>query len=309
MTQLLNVIIPVFLVLGFGYVARWRGYFTDDNVDALMRFTQNFAVPCLLFSAISTLDLSQSFDLPLLVTFYTGALAGFAAGMLGGRYLFGRPWEDATAFGFSGLFSNSVLLGLPIMERAFGPDSLGPNYAIIALHAPFCYGLGMTVMEVIRARGAPARQLPAKVLRAMFRNALILGIAAGFVANVSGLTMPGVVTSALDLMTRAALPTALFALGGVLFRYRPQGDVRAILYVVSLSLILHPTVVWVLGHALGLSEAQLRSAIVTAAMAPGVNTYLFANMYGAARRVAASAVLVGTACSVLTAWFWLYMLA
>jgi malonate transporter len=35
-------------------------------------------------------------------------------------------------------------------------------------------------------------------------------------------------------------------------------------------------------------------------MAPGVNSYLFADMYGVARRVAATAVLAGTALSVIT---------
>jgi malonate transporter and related proteins len=47
---------------------------------------------------------------------------------------------------------------------------------------------------------------------------------------------------------------------------------------------------------------------VTSAMAPGVNAFLFANMYGQARRVAASAVLLGTAVSIVTASFWLVLL-
>jgi len=48
--------------------------------------------------------------------------------------------------------------------------------------------------------------------------------------------------------------------------------------------------------------------VLTAAMAPGVNTYLFADMYGRARRVAASSVLFGTAGSILTIWVWLAVL-
>jgi predicted permease len=43
-------------------------------------------------------------------------------------------------------------------------------------------------------------------------------------------------------------------------------------------------------------------------MAPGVNAYVFANMYGVARRVAASAVLIATGLTVLTAWFWISVL-
>jgi hypothetical protein len=45
-----------------------------------------------------------------------------------------------------------------------------------------------------------------------------------------------------------------------------------------------------------------------AAMAPGVNAYLFAHQYGHARRVAASAVLIGTAASMVTGAFWIWLL-
>ena len=85
--------------------------------------------------------------------------------------------EDSVAIGFLGLFSNAVLLGLPITERAYGEAALAGNYAIIALNAPYCYGLGMTVMEIVRNRGARPRDMATRVLRAMFRNALLIGIA------------------------------------------------------------------------------------------------------------------------------------
>ncbi|ARU01245.1 AEC family transporter [Yoonia vestfoldensis] len=308
MAALIDVILPVFLVIGFGYLAVWKGYFTDAGVDGLMKFTQNFAIPCLLFRAISTLDLQQNLDLVLLGSFYAGAFAGFLAGLLGARFIFGRDWEDSVAIGFCCLFSNSLLLGLPITERAYGAGALEANYAIIAIHSPFCYGIGITAMEVARNRGAALTALPGKVLRAMFQNALIIGIALGFAVNLSGVPAPAVLTDALDLIARAALPAALFGLGGVLYRYRPEGDMRTILYVVAVSLLLHPVIVWVLAQAGGLGVAGTRSAMLTAAMAPGVNAYIFANMYGRARRVAASSVLLATGLSILTVWGWLAVL-
>ncbi len=308
MSDLTSVILPVFLVLGFGYLAVWRGWFSDAGVDGLMKFSQGFAIPCLLFRAIATLDLGQTFDVALLLSFYAGATAGFAAGLLGARFLFNRTWEDSVAIGFVGLFSNSVLLGLPIAERAYGAGSLEGNYAIIAVHAPFCYGIGITAMELVRAKGTALRTLPFKVAKAMFSNALVIGILLGFAVNLGGIPLPAVFTDAVDLMVRAALPAALFGLGGVLVRYRPEGDMRVILYICAVSLIVHPAVVFGLGYRFDLTTDALRSAVVTAAMAPGVNAFLFANMYGAAKRVAASAVLIGTALTMLTALFWLTVL-
>ena len=310
MGALLEVILPVFLVLGFGYLAAWRGWFSEAGVDGLMVFTQKFAFPCLLFRAISELDLGQTFNLPLLGAFYIGAFACFGLGILGARLLFARPWEDAVAIGMCCLYSNSLLLGLPITERAYGSDALAANFAIVALHSPLCYGAGIALMETVRARGqgqSPVA-LARTVLRAMLRNALIIGIVLGFAVNLSGLAMPVPFTDAVDMMIRAALPAALFGLGGVLYQYRPEGDLRTIGFVIAVSLLLHPALTWAMGQATGLTRSELRSAVVTAAMPPGVNAYIFASIYGVAKRVAASSVLIGTAAALLTAWVWLTIL-
>ena len=308
MQLLLDVILPVFLVIGFGYVAVWRGLFPVAGVDGVLRFAQSFAVPCLLFQAIANLDLSATFDARLLFSFYTGAAICFALGMIGARVFFKRDWEDCVAIGFCCLFSNSVLLGLPISERAYGADQLTGNYIIIAVHSPFCYGLGITVMEFVRNRGQGGVTLVRSVSRAMFHNPLVIGIIGGFVVNFTGFIIPAVVDDALSLIVRAALPAALFALGGVLIQYKPEGDMKTIAMVCCIGLVLHPAIVWAMGSALSVPQDLFRSGVLTAAMAPGFNAYIFANMYGRGRRVAASSVLIATASSIFTVWVWLGLL-
>lgn len=308
MEALLDVVLPVFLVLGAGYLATWRKLLSNEAVDALMVFTQKFAFPCLLFRSISRLDLGQEFEVPLLLSYYTGALSVFLLGLFGARTFFKRSWEDSIAIGFVALFANTLMLGIPISERAYGADSLQPNFAIISLNAPFCYMLGVTLMEIARNRGSSAGHKARAVLKSMFSNALAIGIGLGFIANFTGLVLPDVANDAIDLMTQAALPAALFGMGGVLYRYRPEGDIKAILFVVFLSLIVQPAIVWTIGQAFGLSQGQFRAAVLTASMAPGINTFVFANLYGAARRVAASSILAATSLSVLTVWVWLIIL-
>jgi predicted permease len=120
MQALLDVILPVFLVVGFGYIAVWRKVFSTAAVDGLMSYTQNFAIPCLLFMALIKIDLSQAYSFRLMASYYIGAASGFALGFLGARYLFQRSAEDSVAIGFVSLFSNSVMMGLAITERAYG---------------------------------------------------------------------------------------------------------------------------------------------------------------------------------------------
>jgi malonate transporter and related proteins len=308
---LLDVILPVFLVIAAGYAAARWGRFSESAVDGVMIFAQTYALPALLFSSIARLDLSVAYDPGLMISFYTGAFCGFAAGYFGARQFFHRPVMDSIAFGFVGLFSNSLLLGLPITERAFGPDALQGNYAILSIHAPLFYAFGIALMEWAKSRGkgisTPA--LLRQMAKAILTQPLVVGILSGFAVNFSGISLPAVFWSGVDLITRAGLPAALFGLGGVLMRYRPEGDAKAILWLTFASLFVHPGVTWFLGtQVFDLPVPALRSAVVTAAMAPGVNAYVFANLYGVAKRVAASTVLVATAFSIGSIWVWLQIL-
>lgn len=313
MSALFTIILPVFLVVGAGYLACWRGWFTAGSVDGVMSFAQNFAVPALLFASIARLDLGAEFRAALLVPFYLGAFASFAAGWAGARYLFNRPPMDCVAIGFVCLFSNTLLLGVPITERAYGPTALDGNWAIISIHSPLLYTFGITVMEFTRARGSglSVGRVAGRAMIGVLRTSLVIGILAGFAMNLliqAGLVMPTGFWDAVDMLARAALPAALFGLGGILHRYRPEGDMATIAMCCLVALILHPAITYGAARLAGLDVAGMRSAVLTAAMAPGVNAYLFANIYGSARRVAASSVLVATALSILTVWLWLVIL-
>jgi malonate transporter and related proteins len=307
---LVDVVLPVFLIIGFGYAAARFRLLSEGAIDGLMRFSQNFAIPCLLFRSIADLDLAATFEPALLISFYTGAFAGFAAGFFGAHKLFNRPLDESVAIGFGCMFSNSLLLGLSITERAYGPQALAGNYAIIAMHSPLFYAFGIALMEWVRSRGhglsGPALGL--QVTRAIFSQPLVIGITLGVIVNLTDLPLPQSLTAAADMMARAGLPAALFGLGGVLLRYRPEGDRALIAMVVAITLVLHPVTTYGLARLFALDVAALRSATVTAAMPPGVNAYLFAHLYATGRKVNASAVLIATALSILTAWFWLQIL-
>ena len=310
MELLLDVILPVFVVIGAGFgMAKWGGM-SNAAVDALMSFSQGIAVPCLLFRQIAILDLKTSFNPGLLTSFYGGAFLCFAAGFFGAWKLFKRPLEEAVTTGFACMFSNSLLLGLSITERAYGTPALAGNYAIIAMHSPMFYAFGITLMELVRShgKGLSARALTLKVVRAIFTQSLVMAITLGFMLNLSHLHLPEALDAATDMLGKAGLPTALFGLGGVLFRYKPEGDKGLIALIVGVSLFVHPVVTYGLGLLFQLDVASLRSATVTAAMPPGANAYLFAHLYAVGRRANASAVLIATALTVGTAWVWLQIL-
>jgi predicted permease len=308
--SIFDIVAPVFLVISAGYLAVRQGLFADRMLDGLMKFAIQFAVPCLLFRATSSMDLATAYDWRLMSAFYIGATLSFTLATLLARQLFAREPGEAVAVGFGALFSNLVLLGLPISQRAWGAgsDAMATAYAIVSVHAPFCYLLGITTMELLRADGRSLPDTARVVLRAMFRNSLMIGIALGFAVNLSGLQLPAALSSAVDIVANAALPVALFGLGGTLTRYSLKASLGEAGTVSAMSLLVHPGVSYAVCRLLDVPDGLTGAVVLMAAMAPGVNAYLFASMYQRGQGTAASTVLLGTALSILSVSTWLWIL-
>ena len=305
---ILNIIAPVFLVVGIGYLAVSRGLFADGMIDALMRFAIMIAVPCLLFRAIATMKIGDAFDYRLMLAFYGGSTGSFILASLVAHHGFKRPPGEAVAVGFAALFSNLVLIGLPVSERAWGAENIAPVFAIVSIHAAYCYLVGITTMELLRSDGRSLAATAQVVLRAMFRNSLMIGIGLGFLANFTGLVLPEVIDSAVGTLGRAALPVALFALGGVLTRYKMADAIGEVSTITFISLLVHPLLTLGLCKLLGVEAELTRMVVLIAAMAPGLNSYLFATLYQRGQRTAASTVLLATPLSILTSSAWLWFL-
>lgn len=309
MLGVLLIVLPVFLIVGAGYAASRTKLFPDSAVDGLMTFTTKFAIPCLLFQAMYGLDLNGAFDPELLTSFYAGASICFILGIVISRRVWSRRPGEAVAVGFNALFSNSVLLGIAIMARAYGEEALDPMFAIIAIHAPFCYTVGITTMELSRRDGASFLATAKNVLKSVGSNALALGLGLGLLANLLDIALPDFALDSIEMMARAALPAALFGLGGALTRYSLKANIGESSAIATLSLIVHPMIAYGLSRfVFDLPEEFVRAATLTAAMPTGMNGYIFASTYKRALSVSASTILIATVAGVGTISVWLVIL-
>ena len=91
MQALLDVILPVFLLIGAGYGATLSRIIPQQGIDGLMRYANAIALPCLLMLAISRLNLRTAYSADLLVSFYAGAFASFAIVMAAAVFWLRRP--------------------------------------------------------------------------------------------------------------------------------------------------------------------------------------------------------------------------
>ncbi|HZY50193.1 MAG TPA: AEC family transporter [Devosia sp.] len=309
MLDLFNVILPVFAIIGLGYLAVRFRLFPADGTRALVAFVNNFATPCLLCLAMLTSDFNSTFNSSVIIPFYVGALFSLLCGALIARNVFRQRPGESVSSGFSAMFTNTVLIGIPVISRAYGPGALPTVFSIIAFHAPTLITLGMLIMELVRRDGEPLGRTLLTALLRIIQNPLLWGVVIGALGNRLQVKLPEPGTAFLTMMSAAVLPASLFGLGGALNEYKlseswAQASINSLF-----KLVIHPAIVYVLSVLiLHVPIEYARYAVLLAAMPAGINVYVFATYYDRAVNVAANVVLISTVASIATITFWLYVL-
>lgn len=310
MLAILTVIAPIFALMAFGYGAVRFGLFPAEGIKSLIAFVNNFATPCLLFHSLLTSDLRSAFNLAIIGPFYIGALICFAVGIVIAIKLFGNTPGVGVSVGFSGTFTNTVLVGLPIMTRAYGPGALPVTLSIIGLHGAILLTVGMVTMELVRRDGQPLGKTLLVAARRVLSNPLIWGIIAGMIGYFSGLQLIEPAEAFFVMMSSAVVPAALFGIGGALHEYKLSDNWKQALVASLIKLILHPVLAYILMiWILHVPMEIARYGILLSAMPAGVNVYVFATYYNRAASVAANTILIATVASAATISAWLYILS
>ena len=304
------VILPVFILVTIGFISSYIQLLKRYSVDGLTKFCQDFAIPFLLFFNLAILDLDKAFDFRILICFYSSMVISFVIISCTSYFIFEQPYKSSIILGFCAMFSNGVLLGLPISELAYGVDSLSINYTIIIGHAPLCYFVGIVFIEVGNNKKNTILVTLKSSLKAILFNNLAIGILLGISFNLLKFEFSTFTHDLLKKGTVWIIPISLFTMGSVLYYYRITGSFRVPSAIILTSLLVQPAVVYILGVYFWDIEIEiLRNAVVMAAMAPGLNAYFFANLYGQCKAVVATTILVSTGLTIFTSSFWIYLLS
>ena len=309
MLAILTVIAPIFALMGLGYTAVRFRLFPADGIKSLIAFVNNFATPCLLFHSLVTSDFSAAFNIAIIGPFYLGAVICFVIGIVIAMKIFGNTPGESVSVGFSGTFTNTVLVGLPIMSRAYGGDSLPVVLSIIGLHGAILLTVGMLTMELMRRDGQSLGKTLLSAGKRIGSNPLIWGIAAGMIGYFSGLTLIEPAEAFFTMMSQAVVPAALFGIGGALNEFKLSENWQQAMVAAIIKLIVHPAIaymlmIWVLHVPMEIA----RYGILLSAMPAGVNIYIFATMYNRSVSVAANTILIATVASAATISMWLFIL-
>lgn len=290
---------PLFAMVLLGYVlACWSGW--QERWSAwLSKLVMAVILPALLFHTMSDLHSLPPVNARLLIAFFGGCFVVF----LSSRWLAARYFQlDGPAqsvFAMGAIFSNNVLLGLPMAKAALGIESV-PSVALVVMFNALTLWTLVSVSIEWSKHGSFTPKGLARMMIGIVTTPLVAAILLGVLFSFTGLVMPAPIERVLQLLGSVAGPSALLILGMGLARYSVRAAWRQSAAISALKLIALPLVVWGLALALRLPPMESKAIVLLASMSIGANVYVMSLQFDTMQGPIASSMVVSTIFAALT---------
>lgn len=291
--------IPLFsLVLtGFG-VMRLSGW-TQAMPQQLTAFVFSIGLPAMLFRMMSDLSQLPPVDSRLLIAFFGACTGIFMGGRLIAWKLFRLDGIGQTVFGIGCIFSNNVMLGLPLAKAFLGDQAIPSVALVLVFNALILWSLISISAEWYR-HGSLCVKGMLKTLRGILANPVILAILGGTAWGLTGLRLPEMIDRPLFMLGQTGMPLALVALGMSLAEYDLRSQWRVSVAIAGLKLLVLPLGILGLAKLIGLPTMETEVVVLLGSIGLGANVFLMARQFRAVEGGIAGAVILSTIGSALT---------
>jgi len=306
LSETLSIIVSIFGLIGLGYVAARTGLLSESVGEGLGAFVFTLAIPLLLFQTLATADLHGLSPWRIWAAYFTPfAIVWFLSHQMI-RRVFGRDARAGVVAGGSAAYSNSVLIGLPLLQAALGETGTVYLVVIVAIHTPVLMLLSVFLNEwALAVDGASGeassrREALMRVAVAMVKHPILIGIAAGLVWRATGLAIPEVAAKVIGPLARSAGPLALFASGMALVNYGIARQVKPAIAISVLKLLVMPALAYGVSRLIGLPPIGVAALTLAASCPTGVNVFLLASRLGTGQALASNTLVISTGASVFS---------
>lgn len=297
--QQLELSAPLFALVLLGYVLSRYGRWSREASAALSKFVFAIALPALLFRLMTGLAALPPVDARLLIAYFGGCLFVFAGGRLWARYGFGLDGVGQSVFALGGIFSNNVLLGVPLAKVALGEAAM-PSVALVLIFNSLLLWTLVTVSVEWARHGELSVSGFGATVRGVLTNPIVAAIVAGSIFGIAGGQLPRVIDTPLGLVGDAAMPLSLIVVGMGLAECDVREGWREGTAIAALKLAAQPLVVWALAGLLRLPPLETQAVVLLAALPVGVNVILMSREFRSMEAAVATSMVISTALSALS---------
>ncbi len=293
--NILLVVLPVFAHILVGNVLRRRGFPGDDFWAPVERLVYWVLFPALLVTTLAEADFTRLAAGRMVVTIVTAILV-MTAITLALRPILGVTGPTFTSV-YQGTVRMNAYIGLSVALGVYGTEGLAAAALTVAAFVPLVNVLGVLILARYGSNAQPGLRRTVVMLA---RNPLIVACALGGSLNLTGIGLPPVIGPVLDILSRAALPLGLLAVGAALNLGAVRRSVAIVLGTSALKLLGLPALAALGVWLVGLRGVEAFVALLFAALPTATSSYILARQLGGDAPLMANLVTVQTLASLLT---------
>ncbi len=303
MWNVIEIVLPVFLIIGLGYGIRRQGLVDDHFFMQANRLVYYICLPLLLIYKIGTADFSANFNVKLVIA--TSAAVGCCFLI---SYLYGKvrqyPAPIHGAFCQGSFRGNLAYIGLAIVYNGYGDIGLTRAGILIGFLVPvlnFFSILALTLpLQQDNGNNQEKKYHGKEIVKQIIINPLILASLAGLLWSFFNLPMPTILDRTLNIATGMTLPLALLSIGGSFSLKNVRGDLWKAALATTMKLILLPLITTALMLLFGISGLDFAIGLLMAGAPTAVATYIMACQMGANGELAGTIVVMATGFSAVS---------
>jgi predicted permease len=293
MPTIFDILAPVIVMIAVGYVLARTEILTPSGEAGLSAVVFYVTTPALLLRAMAGAAPGAA-DLAVMAAYFAPCLLLYAVWVVAAHRRAGGGLGMAGLGAMGACFGNTVLLGVPIIERLHGAPGLRLLVMIVSIHSAILFTTTAVLLEADRGR-VDRRAALAIAVRTVTGNPIVLSIFAGAAIALCGITLPRAVDSTLGLLGAATTPIALIAVGTSLAGFGVRGLLAPCAAISAAKLVALPIAVWASSRfVFGLDDLAVAVATLTAALPAGTNVHVLARRHDVGIETAAGAIFVST---------------
>ena len=290
-TEIINVILPVFILLGIGFFV---GRFMDINSKSVSDLCIYVFSPALFFHSVTTSSLELG-DLGRIVIFALLLFLLFALLIKVLGLVFGWQLPYQNTMMLASAFPNTGNYGLPIVFFAFGDEGMAIAIIYVVMQSLLMNSAG--VFYASNHERTPRKEIFITIIRMPGFIAITIGL----FMKVADIGVPEVIGNATGLLGQAAVPVLLTLLGITLASIQLKNVIAFIGTAAVLKLIAFPAIGFLL-LALLYPTGSLESKVllISVATPAAATTTLLAIKFDMNPDMVSSAMFVSTLASIIT---------
>ena len=293
MDAIIVTILSIVIMIGLGYFLKRIDFLSEKDIDPFNKIVMYILMPCMIFHAIYSADLSQLPKLGILP--FIILASSFVTGIVSYFILKQLKLDDVTLWSVlvTVMIANTAFMGYPVTLGIYGAD--GFLRAIFCDMATLCIFLLLSFVLILRF-GGTVRTAVRKI--ALFPP--LWAVISGLVFNLLGIPIGPVLDNTVDYLGQGAIPLIMIALG-LSINFEALSRSRSMIIFTSImKLALFPLIAFFVASWLGLVNLEHSVSIVEAAMPSGMMSLLLAITYKLDYELTSDCILINTVISLIT---------